>query len=123
MGDCLFKKYSLASSPGITVAAADRFDAGMHIQMALREFEMKSPLEGIKMPDMIYLIRISGHEPFPTLFTLKCLSRLFSMVAPVEVSVSGAKTVLCAAPDVTVKVVLVVEQLSTLRAGQCWGKV
>merc|ERR1719220_8174 len=72
--------------PGITVAAADRFDAGMHIQMAL--------------------IRISGHEPFPTLFTLKCLSRLFSMVAP----------------DVTVKVVLVVEQLSTLRAGQCWGK-
>ena len=114
----------MASSPGITVAAADRFDAGMHIQMALREFEMKSPLEGIKLPGMIYLIRISGHEPFPTLFTLKCLSRLFSMVAPVEVSVSGPKmTVLCAAPDVTVKVVLVVEQLSTLRAGQCWGKV
>ena len=85
---------------------------------------MKSPLEEIKMPGMIYLIRISGHEPFPTLFTLKCLSRLFSMVAPVEVSVSGPKTtVLCAAPDVTVKVVLVVEQLSTLRAGQCWGKV
>ena len=113
----------MASSPGITVAAADRFDASMHIQMALREFEMKSPLEGIKLPGMDYLIRISGHEPFPTLFTLKCLARLFSMVAPVEVSVSGAKTVLCAAPDVTVKVVLVVEQLSTLRAGQCWGKV
>ena len=85
---------------------------------------MKSPLEGIKLPGTVYLIRISGHEPFPTLFTLESLARLFSMVASVEVSVSGAKTtVLCAAPDVTVKVVLVVEQLSTLRAGQCWGKV
>jgi len=73
--------------PGITIAAGDRFDASVHIQMTL--------------------VRISRHEAFSTLLTLKCFARLFSMVAP----------------DVTVKVVLVVEQLSTLRAGQCWGKV
>ena len=111
----------VASKPGITIAAADRFDASMHIQMALQkndqmlldpqnfaildldQFQLESKLFGME-----YLVRISCHEAFPALFALKCLARLISMMAP-NIKSRLHKTKTCVSPYVTVKVVFVVK--------------